>query len=144
MANLTTGVAQAIGAADGGVAGLKWGINGAGVNVFEDHLPPEPDTAVGVYSEGGLPASSSLPFDSPTLQIVVRGTADPEAARALWWAIYDFIHALRYTTLPDGTFLAWALVTQSGPFAMGPDTSGRFRFSMDVQCETRRTSTHRP
>lgn len=147
MSDLTTGIAQAIGAASGGVAGLKWSVDpgATGVNVFEDDMPPEPDTAVGVYSSGGLgEADSSLPFDSPTLQIIVRCGQDPEPGRALWWAIYSFLHAKRYTTLPDGTFLAWAIVQQPGPTRLGQDESNRHRFSMNVRCEVRRASTYRP
>lgn len=139
MSNIVTGLAQALGA---DVEGLDW-VDGPGGNVFEDDMPTEPDTAVGVYSTGGLPASSSAPFDAPTVQIVVRGDGNPETAKALWWAIYDYLHAKRYVDLPDGTHLAWALVVQSGPFRMGADQNGRHRFSMNVQCETRRPSTHR-
>lgn len=137
--SLTSGLAQAIGAQ---VEGLEWAL--AGGNVFEEEMPPEPDTAVALYSTGGLPADSLLPFDSPTVQIVVRAGQNPQAAIDLWWAIHDYLHALRYATLPDGTYLAWALVTQSGPNRLGTDESGRHRFSMNVQCEQRRTSTHRP
>jgi len=144
--SLSTGLAQAIGAEPGGVAGLKWSIaaGATGVNVFEDDMPPEPDLAVGVYSTGGFEADSLLPFDAPTVQVVVRGGADPEAARAVWWAIYDFVHALRYTELPNGLFLAYALVVQSGPNRLGTDESGRHRFTMNIRAETRRGSTHRP
>lgn len=138
--SLTTGLAQSIGQ---NVAGLAWSL-AAGGNVFEDDMPPEPDVAVGVYSSGGLPADSKLPFDSPGIEVIVRGDANPQTAIDLWWAVYDHVHALRYTTLPDGTFLAWALVEQSGPFRIGPDESGRHRFSMNIQAEQRRPSTHRP
>lgn len=142
--SLTSGLAQAIGAESGGVAGLKWALTGDDVNVFEEEMPTEPDTAVALYSTGGFEADSKLPFDSPTVQVVVRAGQNPQTAIDLWWAIYDYLHALRYTTLPDGTFLAWAIAQQSSPIRLGTDDNGRHRFAMNLRCEQRRASTHRP
>lgn len=141
--SLVTGLAQAIGDEDDGVEGLTWSLADGG-NVFEEASPDSPDVCVSLYATGGPEADSLLPFDAPTVQIIVRGDTDPTTASDLWDKVYSFLHGKRYTTLPDGTFLVYALAVQSSPIAMGPDTSGRYRFSMNLRTEIRLASTHRP
>lgn len=116
----------------------------AGGNVFVDHLPEGPDQCVAVYVNGGTEASSSLEYDAPGIQIIVRGTKSPVWALGMWYDLYGILHAKRNMALPDGTYLAWALVVQSGPARVGPDESGRHRYSMNIRTEIINQTEERP
>lgn len=144
--SLVTGLAMAIGdglgGADTGVVGLEWS-SAAGGNVFEEQTPSSPDTAVGVFSSGGSEADSKLEYDAPHVQLIVRGDSDPETGKALWYLIYDYLHAKRYVTLPDGTYLVYILVVQSSPVPIGTDESGRYRYSMNLRCEVVNATSQR-
>jgi hypothetical protein len=115
-----------------------------GANVFVDDLPTEPDVAVGVYIQPGPEADSKLPYDSPGVQIQVRGTSDPTVGLTLWWAIYSELHALRNVTLPDGTYLVSAIAEQSSPVRMGADGSGRQVYGMNLRTEIINRTRERP
>lgn len=119
---------------DAEIASLTFNETAAGGNVFVDTLPQAPDVSVGIYHAGGYAASSLHPEDLPTPQIVVRGTRDPRTAVDLWYAIYSVLHARRNVTLPDGTYLVYCLVVQSGPVRIGPDENGRQQYSMNLEC----------
>lgn len=138
--SLSRGIARALGE---DVTGLTYSTTATG-NVFDEFLPDDPDVAVAVYSVGGSEADSLLPFDSPSVQVVVRGDTAPQTGIDLWYLIYDYLHAKRNTTLPDGTYLVSCLVTQSAPITLDPDEQGRHQFSMNCRCEIQRTSDHRP
>lgn len=135
-----TGIARAIGAE---VAGLSYNLSDGG-NVFEEHLPADPDVVVGVYTIPGREADTLHPYDSPGVQLIIRGDTNPLTAVELWYLLYDYLHGKRNVSLPDGTYLVWAIATQSAPVRIGPDSAGRHQFSLNLRCETRRTSTHRP
>lgn len=142
------GLAQALGddTSGGGdlhVSGLAYRETSAG-NVFLEALPQTPDTCIALKSFGGAEADSGLPYDSPIIQILVRGTQDPGVAQELWYDIYDKLHGAVQITLPDGTLMISALVLQSSPINIGPDTNGRVRFSMNVQLETVNATANRP
>ena len=55
---------------------------GVGGDAFVEILPDSPDEVMAVYSRGGSGADQSLPYDSPGIQIIVRGTRNPLAAHA--------------------------------------------------------------
>lgn len=135
MADIVTGIAQEIGAQ---VAGLDWSLQGGG-NVFEEDWSSEPDLAVVVRSAAGEEAA--LGFDSHEQRVQLTFRALPEdasSATALWWAVYDRLHGLRYHDLPDGTHLVWSLVMQGAPVTIGDDGNGRQLYTMNVRCEVRR------
>lgn len=133
--SLIEGLAQYIGAE---VDGLDYSLTGT-TNVFEEDWPNDPDLAVVVRGSGGPEAA--LGFDSwqQNAQLMIR--SDPENAvlgEQLWWRIYDKLHGLRHTTLPDGTEIVWVLAVQGGPVTIGADENGRQRFSLNVRAEVRR------
>lgn len=138
-----TGLAMAIGAASGGVEGLSWQETGGG-NVFEEHMPQEPDVAVSLASAGGPEPDSLHPYHQASVQVTVRGDDDPQTAKDLWQAVFDYLHGKRNAELPDGTYLVWCLAAQGEPIRIGADDNGRHRFTMNLRCEVRRPSTHRP
>lgn len=116
----------------------------AGGNVFVDRIPTSPDEMVAVYGSGGFEADSALPYDSPTAQIIVRSTNNPTWALDMWDLIYRHLQGLRHEELPDGTYLLFAIMLQSGPFPLGPDDSGRMQYTMNVRTETRNPTEERP
>lgn len=126
-----------------GVAGLFFSAVTGG-NVFVEALPQAPDVCVAIYSTGGAEADTLNPFDSPHVQLVIRGDRDPRTALDLWYAVYDFVHGLEHVDLEGGTRLMAAIVQQSGPVRMGPDENGRYRFSMNLRLETVNQTSHRP
>lgn len=107
----------------------------AASNIFLDEAPTEPNRCVTLYPIGGSEADAKLPYDPGSTQIVVRSD-DIDWAMSTWSAIYTRLHALRNTTLPDGTYLAFALVVQAAPVRLGTDQNGRYRYSMNVRTES--------
>lgn len=112
----------------------------AGGNVFIDDLPEEPDEAVTVNAGTGITQEpdARLPYDTFYIQIVVRGTANPDWALETWEAIYRALHGLANFLLPDGTYLVFAIAGGGSPIRLGPDAAGRYRYSMNLRGETLR------
>lgn len=116
------------------VPGLAFSETG-GSNIFVDDLPSDPIIAVGVYITPGPESDSKLPYDSPGVQILIRGTVDPRVALRLWQAIYSELHALRAVTLPGGWYLVACLAEQSSPVRMGADEAGRQIYGLNLRTE---------
>lgn len=147
MTSLAQSVAKAIGNDSGydGVTGLKYAdVVGTGVNVFVGFLPPSPNRVVAVLPSGGLEADSKLPYDSPTIQIIVRGDASPAWALDTWQAVYSYMQGLGSVELPDGIWLVSAIAIQSGPIHIGKDDNGRYQYGMNFYCEHKNPTERRP
>lgn len=144
--SLVNGLAMLIGG-EGGVRGSVDGLNweaGVGGNVFEGFLPDEPNRCVAVLPSGGYDADAGLPYDKPSIQIIVRGDDDPVWALDMWQAVYSAVQALRNITLPDGTYVVSIQAIQSGPVHIGKDDSGRFQYGMNLETEIRNPTAERP
>lgn len=129
-----------------GVAGLLWDDAApydAATNVFLGFLPAKPNRCVAVFPTGGFESDSKLPYDSPTIQIMVRGDEDPAWALDMAQAVYDYLQAKRYVDLPDDTHLMWLIAVQSGPIHIGKDANGRFQYSLNFRSETRNPTVER-
>lgn len=136
------GIAAEIGTiADIGINFDEAGVTG---EIFIDLLPASPDVAVAVTSGGGLESDSKEPYDSPEVHLQIRGDGDPRTAIGLWYKIYGHMHGLRNKTLPDGTYLVFALAIQSSPARIGPDENGRHQYSLNLRCEVKNSTEHRP
>lgn len=117
----------------------------AGSTIFIETMPETDNLAVALFITGGIEADTLLPYDHPDVQIVVRAdSTDPRPAITKWSEIYSLLHGLRNLVLPDGTVLISSIATQSAPVRMGTDEVGRQRYSMNLRCETRTITTHRP
>ena len=116
------------------VPGLDYSLE-AGGNVFVSHLPTEPHKCVSVYSRPGPEASSLHPYDEPHLQIIFRSDESPRWCLDMFQLVYSCLHGKRNVTLPDGTYLVYALAMQSSPVHLAPDENGRFRLSLNVRTE---------
>lgn len=126
-----------------GVDGLLFDENPGG-NVFVEQLPNDPDRCVSIYVNGGFEADSLLNYDEPSWQILVRSDRDPRWGLNKVQEIYSLLHGKRNMTLPDGTYLAWALCEQSGANHLAPDERGRHLFSLNFRSEIINTTEERP
>jgi hypothetical protein len=133
-------LAQYMGSA---VAGLVY-TEGPGGNIFIDDLPDAPNEAVGVYTQGGPEADSKNYFDEPHVQIIVRGDSGAVWAPAMCATLYSALHGLNGIVLPSGAYLVSCVGVQSSPTRLGPDSSGRYRYSMNFRLEVENATAFRP
>lgn len=108
-----------------------------GGNCFIEKLPQEPEVAVALYNRGGDPSDSKLGYVRPTIQVIVRGGADPRPAFEWAQQVYDALHGLRNLTLPGGTWLVSCLGLQSGPVSLGRNERDQYEYSLNFQTETK-------
>jgi len=125
------GIAQYLGAA---IDDLGYS-EAPGGNVFVDLQPSEPDRAVSVFATSSGEADSRLPWDPKEALIIVRSDADTQWALAVWQKIHDALHGLRNYTLPDGTYVAFVLVTSASPNRLGSDATGRQGYGLTIRAE---------
>lgn len=123
---------------------LDLGVYGVGGNVFHLTLPPSPDTALAVALYAGGESDSANPWDSPNVQVRVRGPAtDARVAEQLAQAVYDHIHGLGDRALAGGTWLELAVGNQAGPIFAGVDEQGRAEFTVNFRCDVQRSTPTR-
>lgn len=116
----------------------------AGGDCFVEKLPQSPDEAVAIMSTGGWREDGKLGYDSPTLQLVVRGTKDPQAGFERAVALYDALHGLHAVELVDGgTYVVGCWAQQSAPIRLGPDDNGRYEYSINLLLHVRSLTMHR-
>ncbi|MGW0756130.1 minor capsid protein [Streptomyces sp. NPDC002814] len=129
------GVAQLL-AARGLVTYDPEGVTG---DLFVEAMPPAPDAAVALWLYAGEAPDTRNAYDTPRLQVRVRGGPDPRVSRRRCWAIYSALHGLAGVALDDGTWLVLA-AARGTPAPMGPDSSGRHEhvvnFDLDVSAPT--------
>lgn len=117
---------------------------GVGGDIFVDTTPSTPDEAVVIFHTGGGPGDFAHPYDGVTVQLMVRGSADPRVSHARAQGLYDAIHGLGHTLLPDGTRLLSAIALQAAPISLGTDENGRHRHVINVDIEIYRPTVLRP
>lgn len=130
LATLSTGIAQLLEAR--GVGNYD-AANPANVDLFVEWLPDKPDVAAAVYIGSGPEALASDEYDNPNVMVRVRGTRDARTGMAKAEAVYNALHALGDTLLPDGTRLIYCLGIQSGFNPLGVDESGRHLYSCNFR-----------
>lgn len=130
------GIARLIGAQ---VDGVDY-FDTAGSNIFLDRMATEPDNAVAVYPQPATTPDSKLGYDPVAFQVVVRGDPDGIWAHATGKAIFDLLHGLRNTTLPDGTEVIFIIGQTASPFSIGDDQEGRPQLAWDFNAEIRNTA----
>lgn len=131
------------------VTGLSYTPTTTGGNVFLAHMPSTPDVAVAVMPTGGGREASRLPHDSPTVQVIVRGTIRAyRASHELAVTILGELACLDNVTLDDGgpdeVWLVGATPAQSAPVPMGADSNDRPEWSLNLELQVHHPSTHRP
>lgn len=113
---------------------------GVSGNIFICTMPPDPDEIIALYPRGGPRSDVKLGYDTHRIQIMVRGTVDPRTGLTRAQNIFDALHGIGRTTLRSGTLLLDCLGVQSGPVVLGPDTNGRYEYSLNFDFEIRNTS----
>ncbi|WP_399088024.1 minor capsid protein [Streptomyces sp. BBFR2] len=116
------------------------GISG---DTFAETLPPGPDEAVGLWLYGGAEQDARNGYDERSLQVRVRGTADPRVSRRRAEALYSALHGLAGIALPDGTWLVLCVAQQS-PAPLGTDERGRHEHVVNLRLDVANPTTHRP
>ncbi|MGA5354048.1 minor capsid protein [Streptomyces thermodiastaticus] len=119
MADLADGLARYL--AELGL--LAYDPTGVSGDTFIGTMPPVPDQAVSLTLYGAGTTPSRDDADLASVQIRVRGTADPRVSEARCLALRDALHGLAGVELPDGTWLV--LATAPRPSPMGVDGNGR-------------------
>ena len=117
---------------------------GGANNIFMGRLPAEPSFAVAINPSGGYNASIKHAYDSPTLQILVRGTLDPRVGYEKALEIYDALHGFggdRF--IAGGHWVVKCEGIQSEPVYIGQDENGRHMYTLNFALEIKRPSTHR-
>jgi len=112
---------------------------GVGGDLFINVLPGTPDNAIGLFTTGGPQADAKHGYDSPTIQIRVRGQRDPRPPMNRAESIYKLLHGLDNTLLTDGTLIVNCLCLQSAPVYIGQDSNQRHEYTLNFLFETRPT-----
>lgn len=128
--------------ADKGIA--QYSTTGGMNNIFLGRLPAEPSSAIAVNPSGGYGSSIKHAYDSPTIQILVRGTFDPRVGYDKTMEIYDALHGFgNGAFVPGGFWVVKCEGIQSEPIYIGQDENGRHMYTLNFALEVNRPSTHR-
>lgn len=112
-------------------------------DLFIESMPSAPDAAVGLWLYDGGDAPDTLnAYDTPRLQVRVRGGPDPRVSRRRAQDIYSELHGLAGVELPDGTWLILAAACGTVG-AMGPDSAGRHEHVVNFDLDVSAPTTHR-
>lgn len=137
MADPADGIARLLDALDL----VTYDPDGTGGDCFTGYMPTAPDRAVALTLYDGT-ADPLNAYDTPRLQVRVRGSENPNDSRRRCQAIYEELQGLAHTTLPDGTWLI--LAAARGTVApMGPDQAGRHEHVVNFDLDIEAPSTHR-
>ena len=104
-------------------------------NIFIEHLPAAPDKVVAIFRTGGYQSDGKLPYDDPTIQIVVRGKPEDVVQPSdLAQAIFDELHGFRARRFAlGGYYIVNCIGVQSGPVHIGADENRRHEYSLNFQ-----------
>ena len=128
--------------ADKGI--VSYSETGGTNNIFMGRLPAEPSFAVAVNPSGGYSASIKHAYDSPTIQILVRGDLDPRTGYEKAMQIYDALHGFGGGSFVEGGhWIVKCEGIQSEPVYLGEDDNGRHMYTLNFALEVKRPSRHR-
>jgi len=123
---------------------VQYSATGGDNNVIMGRLPAEPSSAIAINPSGGYNASIKHDYDSPTIQILIRGTIDPRVGYEKALEIYDALHGFggdRF--IVGGHWVVKCEGIQSEPVYIGQDENGRHMYTLNFALEIKRPSTHR-
>ncbi|MFJ6748272.1 minor capsid protein [Streptomyces sp. NPDC091266] len=111
-------------------------------DTFIETLPPAPDEAVclSLYGAGATDARNG--WDARSLQVRVRGTADPRVSRRRCEGLYSALHGLAAVQLPGDVWLVLAAAV-AAPASMGVDKSGRHEHVVNLRLDIEAPTSHR-
>jgi hypothetical protein len=117
---------------------------GVGGTIYLAALPTTPDECMAIARYGGSESDSRLPYDEPSMQVRVRGTAaDARTGEQQAQDVYDALHGLGSRELAGGTWLQLAIGVNGGPAYIGRDGNGRHEWTVNFRCEISRTTPTR-
>ncbi|MFJ5883460.1 minor capsid protein [Kitasatospora cineracea] len=115
---------------------LTYDPTGVRGDTFAETMPPKPDGAVQLTLYGAGEPDPLGPWDERSLQVRVRGTADPRISRTRAERIFSALHGLAGIELPGGLWLVLC-VAQQTPYPLGVDSAGRHEhvvnFRLDIE-----------
>lgn len=112
--------------------------SGSGAPCFVESMPDTPDACACVYSRAGFPATDLSGYESPEVQVIVRGALGPaEPAQVLAEQIRRALRDTHTVTWAAGTAHEAPILTvdanEPRPLALRPDARGRLRWSVSFQ-----------
>lgn len=111
---------------------------------FIGHMPPDPDEAVAIFQYGGATSSMTHGYDTPRVQVRVRGTLDPRVGLQKAQQIYERLHGFhdgKFTS--DGFWIVYCQGLQAGPVHIGPDANGRYEYTLNFEIEIKNQTLDR-
>ena len=118
----------------------------AGVNLFPERLPANPDKCMMVESTGGFESTMKHGYTMATFRLLARADegADPRPAKELLANSYDVLHGFGSARLvEDGIWVISIQAVQGAPVNIDRDDNNRHRFSQNYQMEYRHVTSHR-
>ena len=105
---------------------------------YVESLPDAPDEAVVILSRAGFPSLDLSGYETPELQVIVRGAAGPvRPARTLAERIRRALHDTDTVTWADGTPdvapIFTCVANEPSPLSLGFDPNGRPQWSVSFQ-----------
>lgn len=114
---------------------LDFDENGANGNTFIDHLPSKPDVAINITDVPGFGGDLKFAYDRPSIQVWVRGDADPRTAQVKAQDIYDALHGLGTTQV--GAYWVVKMEAVTTPGSVGADQNGRYEVVVNFTAEVK-------
>jgi hypothetical protein len=115
------------------------GLGTFGVDIFDDKLPTDPDSAILIRPSGGSGptfgfGTPGVKTDNPTIQVKVRGLPyDPASGQAKAFSAYYEIAKIQAQTL--GTSFYYTSNPLQPPFQLERDANERFIWAFNVLFE---------
>lgn len=108
------------------------GTNGT---IYISFIPQMPDAVIGIFSTGGAIADGKIPYDLPTVQIIVRDT-NPAAGFEKGKEIYNLLHGFHHDYfIAGGNWVLNCRGIQSQPIHIGRDENERHEYSLNFELE---------
>lgn len=114
-----------------------------GGDAFVGSIPDSPDLVATFWPGASPEASPKHGYRYVAVQVWLRSTqGQPMTGHALGASIYNHLHGLSNTTLPDDTYVVDCRGVQSDPARMGPDQNNRMEYSINFLLEIRSETEH--
>lgn len=98
---------------------------GKGTDIFEETMPPEPDTVTVLYEYPGRPPNIPCETVERNFQIATRAM-DPDEARSKNWSIFNVLHPTEPGDKQPLTLDRWGLLYAiDTPSKLKEDENGR-------------------
>ncbi|MFM9368068.1 minor capsid protein [Streptomyces sp. Da 82-17] len=121
---------------------LVYDPTGTSGDTFIEAMPPAPDAAVCLSLYGAGATDARTGWDVRSLQVRVRGSADPRVSRRRCEALYGALHGLAGVSLPGGIWLVLSTAV-AAPAPLGTDANGRHEHVTNYRLDIEAPTAHR-